>query len=170
MHRLLSEGVQLLAGNRPSEAAEKLAQAYELDPENAAAAINLGGAYILDGRHARAIPVLESASRLEPDNAMLWSNLAAAYLGKLPFSSAEGRSRAITAYRRALALDPFAPNVWYNLGLIYLQQDDLEQAAEAFTGALDTDPTDRDAALWLKRLQEGAPGANDAGADPAGTS
>ena len=61
-----------------------MSEAWELDPQSAAAAINLGGAYVLQGKHERAIPALEAATRLEPDNPMAWVNLAAAYLGKLP--------------------------------------------------------------------------------------
>ena len=95
-----------------------------LDPENVSAAINLGGAFILQGKHDRAVPALETASRLEPDNAMVWSNLAAAYLGKLPFSDRDRQDRAIVAYERALMADSRTPNVHYNLGLIYLERDD----------------------------------------------
>ena len=42
-----------------------------LDPDSLEAAINLGGAYILLGKHAQAVPVLEAASRLRiPERAM----------------------------------------------------------------------------------------------------
>ena len=155
VRNLNDEAARLLAAKRPGEAIVKLTEAWELDPENIATAINLGGAYILQGKHAQAIPFLETAARLDPDNAMIRINLAAAYLGKLPFSSTEMQDKAIAAFEKALELNPRAPHVHYNLGLIYLQRDDLAQAAEQFCSALDDDPTDKDAQLWLGRIQSG---------------
>jgi Flp pilus assembly protein TadD len=153
---LASEGARLLASKRPGEAIVKLAEAWELDPLNAAVAMNLGGAYILQGKHDRAIPVLETASRLEPENAMVWSNLAAAYLGKLPLATPERQQRAIDAYERALALNPRAPHVHYNLGLIYLERDESLRAVSCFRGALETDSGDRDARYWLDQIERSA--------------
>lgn len=155
---LNAEAARLLAAKRPDEAIARLTEAWELDPDNIATAINLGGAYILLGKHAKAIPFLEAASRLDPDNAMIWINLAAAYLGKLPFSNADMQEKAIAAFHKALALNPHAPHVHYNLGLIYLQRDDLVQAADQFRSALDDDPSDKDAQLWLSRIQSGDTG------------
>ncbi|MCX6028541.1 MAG: tetratricopeptide repeat protein [Chloroflexi bacterium] len=158
---LLAGGTRLLAAKRPGEALPLLTEAWELAPDNAAAAINLGGAYILQGKHAQAVPVLEAAVRLEPDNPMVWINLAAAYLGKLPFATAERQERSIQAFERALALDPVAPNVHYNLGLIYLERSvgdrldqDAERAAAHFTAALETNPNDRDAQHYLDNIRK----------------
>jgi Flp pilus assembly protein TadD len=156
---LVGEGARLLAAKRPGEAVTMLTEARELDPANVAAAINLGGAYILQGKHGQAIPVLEAATQLDPDNVMVWTNLAAAYLGKLPFASPEMQDRAIEAYEKALALDPNVPHVHYNLGLIYLERDDPLRASAHFYGALETDPTDRDARLWLDKIRRGDAGA-----------
>lgn len=153
---LVGEGARLLAAKRPGEAAEILSKAWKLDPQNAAAAINLGGAYILQGKHERAIPALEAAADLEPDNPMVWMNLAAAYLGKLPFATQDRQDRAITAFERVVALNPRTPHVHYNLGLIYLERDDPGRAADYFRDALDTDPTDRDAKHWLDRISRSA--------------
>src|SRR5512143_3173176 len=152
VRELVADGARLLSLQRPGEAAEKLAEAHRLDPYNIPAAINLGGAYILQGKFKLAVPVLEAATLLEPDNAMIWSNLAAAYLGKLVLATADQQNKAIKAYQRALALDPKAPHVHYNLGLIYLERNDLEQATAHFVGALETDPQDRDARRYLDEL------------------
>ena len=154
--RLVGEGARLLAAKRPGEAAEILSEAWELDPQSAAAAINLGGAYVLQGKHERAIPALEAATRLEPNNPMAWVNLAAAYLGKLPFATQERQDRAIAAFERAIALNPRTPHVHYNLGLIFLERDDPGRAADCFRDALDTDPTDRDAQHWLDQIGRSA--------------
>lgn len=155
IQRLLAEGAQLLSQHRPAEAIPPLLKVRELDPDNAIAAINLGGAYILQGKHKQAVPLLERASQLEPDNAMVWINLAAAYLGKLPFATREMQDRAISAFKHALTLNSRAPHVNYNLGLIYVERQDIEQAALHFYAALETDPNDRDAQTWLDRIRRG---------------
>lgn len=156
LQRLVSDGASLLAAKRPGEAIIKLSEAWALDPQNVAAAINLGGAYILQGKHDRAIPILEAATLMEPNNAMVWSNLAAAYLGKLPLATSERQQRAIDAYEKALTLDARAPHVHYNLGLIYLERNEPLRAASHFYSAVETDPSDRDARRWLDRIQQGA--------------
>lgn len=155
IRRLLAGAADLLSQHRPGEAIVMLKKVQELDPDNTVAAINLGGAYILQGKHKQAVPVLERAAQLEPDNPMVWVNLAAAYLGKLPFATTEMQDRAIEAFKQALALNPRAPHVSYNLGLIYVERSNIEQAALCFYAALETDPNDRDAQTWLDRIRRG---------------
>jgi tetratricopeptide (TPR) repeat protein len=154
VRRLVGEGSRLLAARRPGEAVVKLQEAWRLDPDNVPAAINLGAAYILQGKHRLAVPVMEAASVLESDNAMVWSNLAAAYLGALPLADTQHQQKAIEAYEKALTLDPRAPHVDYNLGLIYLERNEPLRAALHFASALDTDPNDQDARHWLNKIQQ----------------
>ena len=150
--RLLNQGAELLRQGQPREAAHQLDRAWKLDPTLIEVAINLGGAYVMQGRHPDAMAVLEEASRIEPDNVMIWINLAAAYLGHLETSDEEGQLKAIAAFERALALDPKAPSVNYNLGLIYKQRGETEKAAAHFWRALDVDPSDNDARTRLRQL------------------
>ena len=42
--------------------------------------------------------------------------------------------------------------------LIYMERQDVEQAALHFYAALETDPNDRDAELWLNRIRSGEVG------------
>jgi tetratricopeptide (TPR) repeat protein len=149
---LLSQGARLLAQNRPGEAAARLERAAVLLPDDPDVAINLGGAYILQGRYNKAVTVLELASQATPDNAMVWTNLAAAYLGNLNLSGPQQQSKAIAAYERALQADPMAPNVHYNLALIYNDREDRLQAKAYFLLALRANPGDADARQWLARL------------------
>ena len=149
---LLNEGARLLRERRPGDAADHLERARQLDPSIVEVAINLGGAYVMQGRHAEAVNVLEEASRAAPDNVMIWINLGAAYLGHLDASSQEGQIEAIAAFETALRLDPQAPSVNYNLGLIYKERGELEKAAAHFWRALDVDPADNDARIRLRQL------------------
>lgn len=149
---LLNEAAQLLHQHRPGEAVTRLEQARQWQPDNVTVAINLGGAYIMQGKFRQAVPILEQASRLEQDNAMIWTNLAAAYLGRLELSTRDVQDKAIAAFERALAIDPSAPNINYNLGLIYRERGELDRACAHFSRALEINPADRDARAWITRL------------------
>lgn len=169
-HRALSEGAWLLRQNRPQEAMERLLPLWEMAPTNADVAINLGGAYILQGKWNKAERVLSRAAELHPDNVMIWINLGAAHLGRLELSGPKQQERAIRAYERALALDPHAPNVHYHLGLIHKDRGDLDQAVYSFERALEANPADRDAQYWLgwiERQRQARAEANSAAAQAA---
>lgn len=153
VNRLLNEGARLLQAQRPAEALEPLRRAHALAPDDPDVAINLGGALIMCAKWRQAVRVLETAVARHPDNARLWLNLAAAYLGRLETASLAAQDRAIAAYQRALALDPMAHSAHYNIGLIYAERRDLASAETWFTAALQANSSDRDAALWLRRLQ-----------------
>ena len=170
--RALSEGAWLLRQNHPQEAMERLLPLYEMAPHNPDVAINLGGAYILQGKWNKAERVLSRAAQLHPDNVLIWINLGAAHLGRLELSGPQQQERAIRAYERALELDPQAPNVHYHLGLIYKDRGDLEQAVMAFAQALSVNPADADAQYWLKwlerrRAEPAAAGAESAASEAA---
>ena len=151
-HELLMEGARLLSQRRPGEAAERLEKAATLLPDDIDVAINLAGAHILQRRYNKALPILERASDLAPTNAMIWINLAAAHLGRLELSGTQQQERAIAAYERALELDPSAPHVHYNLGLIYKDRNDWPRAQAQFRRALEVNPDDDDARHWLDQL------------------
>jgi tetratricopeptide (TPR) repeat protein len=150
--RLLNLGADLLERGRAAEAVVHLQAAYEIDTEYVPTLINLGGAYVMLGQHERAIPLLEMARDAEPSNAMIWINLGAAYLGNPVLATPERQQRAIVAFQQALELNPAAPNVHYNLGLIFVDRGDGDLATAAFRRALQVNPLDRDAANWLRKL------------------
>jgi tetratricopeptide (TPR) repeat protein len=150
--RLLNLAANLLEQGQVENALHYLEEAHSLDAESIPVRINLGGAYVMSGRHKKAIPILEAARDAEPDNSMIWINLAAAYLGNPVLATREQETRAIEAFDRALYLNPAAPNVHYNLGLIFLNRGDRDLAVQAFRQAVQVNPFDRDAYLWLHKL------------------
>jgi tetratricopeptide (TPR) repeat protein len=152
--RLLNRGAKLLEQGRATEAIPPLETAYKLDSESVPTLINLGGAYVMAGRHKDAVPILEAACDVEPENSMIWINLGAAYLGNPILATSEQQMQAITAFEKALELNPVAPNVHYNLGLIFVDRQESDLAIAAFRRAVQVDPLDRDARQWLRRLAE----------------
>ncbi len=148
----LNESARLLRANRPGEAARILESLRAEKPDDPDVAINLGGALILQRKWNRAVAVLKSAAESHADNVMLWTNLAAAYLGRLETSGPQQQENAISAYERALQIDPKAPNVHYHLGLIYKERGNLKRASAHFQRALEVNPADQDARHWLDRI------------------
>jgi tetratricopeptide (TPR) repeat protein len=170
--RALAEGAWLLQTNQPQAAVDKLLPLYEQAPTNADVAINLGGAYILMAKWNKAVRVLSKAAELHADNSMVWSNLAAAHLGRLELSGPQQQERAIRAYKRALEIDPTAPNIHYHLGLIYRERGELTEAIRCFEEALVVNPADKDASFWIARLSTllaKAEGQNSEGPDAPST-
>jgi tetratricopeptide (TPR) repeat protein len=159
--QLLNQGAELLERGQASEAIPHLERALQLDPDSVPVQLNLGGAYVVAGRHREAIPMLEAARDAEPDNAMIWINLGAAYLGNPVLATSEQQMKAIRAFERALDLDPAAPSVHYNLGLIFVDRDDFDLAIAAFRKAIQVNPQDRDARTWLRRLEGRREGGGD---------
>jgi tetratricopeptide (TPR) repeat protein len=151
-HRTLNQSARLLTQNRPGEAIALLLPLYQVAPEHPDVLINLSGAYVLQRRWNKAVEVLRKGVASHPDNPMLWMNLGAAELGRLETAGPRQQERAIAAYQRAIQVDAETPNAHYHLGLIYKERGELSRAAAFFQRALEVNPADRDARLWLDRL------------------
>jgi tetratricopeptide (TPR) repeat protein len=149
---LLRQGTRALHQGKIEEAMQLLERSYELDNSGEDAALNLGGAYILAKKFAQAVAILEPLSEKVPDNPMIWTNLGAAYLGNPVLAKDEDQQNAIIAFKQAIELDPVAPNVAYNLGLIYHDRQDTEEALYWFQRALEANPADQDAQHYIDRL------------------
>jgi len=152
--RQMSQAAYLLAHGNGEDAIILLERCFAIHPDDVDLLTNLGGAYILAGHHRYAIPVLERASELDPGNPAIWSNLAAAYLGKLVISNREGQDRALSAYRRVIEIEPDYPNVHYNMGLIFIDRREWDEAYDAFTRAIKANPHDTDAHAMRARVDE----------------
>ena len=150
---LVNTGATLLKTGKAQEALPYLQRAWELEPTEVAAAINLAGAYILLNRPKDAVPVLEAATELAPENAMAWMNLGAAYLGNPILATVEQQDKAIQAFEQAAQLQPGLPHVDYNIALIFRDQQKWAQACAHFQRALEVNPQDRDARMLLQQVQ-----------------
>lgn len=149
---LLRQGTEALHRGDTAKAARFLERAHQMDPDNQDAALNLGGAYILSKKFAQAVTVLERLSERVPHNPMVWTNLGAAYLGNPILAKDAEQLRAIAAFERAIELNPIAPNVAYNLGLVHLDRRENERALHWFERAVQANPNDRDARRFIEQL------------------
>ncbi len=147
-------GTQLLHQNKPQEALPHLEQAFQLDGKHVDAGINLSGAYILTRQFRKAVEILEPLSEQAPQHVMVWINLGAAYLGNPVLARDAEQQKAVAAFEKALELNPAAPSVAYNLGLIYRDRNEIEQAVFWFRRAVQANPQDKDARSLLRRLSE----------------
>ncbi|NIP52669.1 MAG: tetratricopeptide repeat protein, partial [Aliifodinibius sp.] len=94
----------------------------------------------MNKKFRKAVPILETLSEYEPDNAMVWTNLGAAYLGNPVLAMDKQQLKAIAAFEQALEIDPIAPNVAYNIGLIYRDRQEHEEAIYWFRQAIKANP------------------------------
>jgi len=147
------QGTALLHQGQAAESVPYLETALTLKPDDTDVAINLSGAYIMSKKFKKAVAILEPISRKSPDHEKVWINLGAAYLGNPVLAGAEEQEKAICSFERALEIDPIAPSVAYNIGLIYRDRNDSDKAAYWFRQAVKHNPRDNDARSMLRRLE-----------------
>jgi tetratricopeptide (TPR) repeat protein len=150
----LRQGTEALHQGDLEKAIRFLERACQLDSLHPDATLNLSGAYILSKKFKQAVTILEPLSEREPHNPMIWTNLGAAYLGNPILAKDEEQLRAIAAFEQALELNPIAPNVAYNLGLVHLDRQDNDQALHWFKRAIQANPNDRDARRFVTQLTQ----------------
>jgi Flp pilus assembly protein TadD len=146
-------GTRLLHQGKAQESVPYLEQAHQINPDSADIVINLGGAYIMTKKFSNAVAVLSPASQNWPNNSRIWINLGAAHLGNPVLARREDQETAIAALKHALEIDPAAPSVAYNIGLIYRDMGETDKAIYWFGQAVIHNPTDKDARSLLARLE-----------------
>jgi tetratricopeptide (TPR) repeat protein len=151
---LFRRGSEMLHRGKIERALQLLERAHQLNPDHVDTAVNLSSTYILTKKFPKAVDILEPLVEKQPDQAMLWTNLGAAYLGNPILARDEEQKKAIAAFERALTIDPLAPSVAYNIGLIYRDRGEKEKAIQWFTQALQANPHDRDARALIDRLSD----------------
>lgn len=151
---LFRRGTEMLHRGNTERAMQLLERAYQLDKTHVDTTVNLSGAYILNKKFKKAVEILGPISEQESNHAMVWTNLGAAYLGNPILARDEDQLQAIAAFEKALAIDPIAPNVAYNIGLIYRDRSELEAAIHWFDRAIKANPNDQDARRIMARLKD----------------
>jgi len=125
--------------NRPKESIEKAIEwnqkALALNSSLAEARSRLGVLYSWSGRYEEGIAEAERGVELDPNSGManLYLALVLRYAGK--------SKEAIPVIRKALRLEPFAPDIYQqNLALVYFQTGDCKEAIAACEKGLKRQP------------------------------
>ncbi|MBS1714790.1 MAG: tetratricopeptide repeat protein [Armatimonadetes bacterium] len=125
--------------------------ALEPDRETLVAALSwLGFAAVQNKQYDKSIGYLERARELRENDLEVLNNLANAYANVTPPQT----EKAAAAYRQMVASDPNLYEPWYNLGVLYLKQEDADRAIEANQQALKRKPGEPFASNNLGRAYE----------------
>ena len=158
-------GSLLLRTGQPKEAATELEEALKQHPWHYGTLYNLSQALVRLNRAEEAQQYLAKADSaqalqhqisqaqatvdLHPEAPERWVELADL------LHRAHRFEEAITAYRRALHLDPKRPApIWFNLGVGYANAGNLEAARQAWENVLQYDPDHEMATSYLGKLSE----------------
>lgn len=153
---------RILAANGDEEAADRaFRRAVRLSPLSAELQADVAEANQLAGREQAATRYYKRALELEPENPAHAFNLGTTYARLAPESDqAEKYYRRSERYlERAAELEPLPGRfdlqaaAWISLGDLYVEQDRLEDAREAYEKALDVDPDSTRAQQKLEELQ-----------------
>ena len=136
---------------------EKARATYErlvaLNPDNetlVSALSWLGFNAIQAGQYESAVGYLEKALALRENDLEILNNLGNAYGNLKPAQDA----KSMDIYRRMVALNPDLYEPWYNLGVLYLKQNQADNAVEANLNALKRKPDEPFALNNLGRAYE----------------
>lgn len=113
---------------RPAEAEEEFRTAINLDPDYSDALNNFGAFYLLRGRYAEAIPLFEKALK-NPVYAA--RTIAESNLGWALYKNGQP-DKGIARLKGALIVAPKYCKGWKQLGTIYRERNQLDEAADAF--------------------------------------
>jgi tetratricopeptide (TPR) repeat protein len=116
-----------------AEAVEIIQTALELDPTSADNWNNLGLAYAGLNNHERATQSIKKAIELKPEQFLFLNNLS------LQYRALGDYDMAVKTMRQAIEACE-KPQLWLNLGGIYGEMKEIENAKEAFENALRLDP------------------------------
>jgi arylsulfatase A-like enzyme/Tfp pilus assembly protein PilF len=120
---LVARGESALADQSWAEARNRFEDALDLDPNEAAAQLNLGLLNVAEGRTTEGRELLEAAVDELPASFRGWNALGMVY-------ARQGDDEAaIAAWTRAHELRPAATEVLYNLGLAHAQAGRFSKAA-----------------------------------------
>ncbi len=115
-------GVAYLEQENPDFALTDFNKAIELNPDDADAYIIRGVAYLEQGDFNLALADFDNTIELNPNNANAYVIRGDAYFGISDFE------HAIENYNQAIELNPNDAEAYYNLGLVWMQRQNWQEA------------------------------------------
>jgi tetratricopeptide (TPR) repeat protein len=137
-------------------AGEAYSRALALDPSLAGASFNLARALAQAGDYEGALRVLDSLAAKDPQNLRVIAARAYALYKK------GDTKAALTAYRRAVDLDPYASDAVYNIALLELAAGDAAAATDDLARLTSAKSEDGQAFLLLGRALDKVGGREEA--------
>lgn len=116
-----------------AEAIEIIQTVLDIDPDNGDNWNNLGLSYAGIGNEKKAIECIKKALELKPNNFPFLNNLA------LQYRAIGDYDNAIKSLRTALAIEE-RPQLWVNLGGMYGELHNLDEAEKCFESSIRLDP------------------------------
>ena len=147
---LMRQGLVMMQQGRYDEALEYFNQADRIAPGNATNANMIGLCYLRKGLFDQAVAEFDKALRLVPLFTDARNNRGATYLAMGQFHLAEVDFMAVLGD----STYPHAKQVHYNLGLTYLERNDLGAAEEYFRRSIILPDPMYDAYLRLAELAQ----------------
>lgn len=138
--------VELLKEGYPEESLKILIPYIESNPQNLDAIYYTSVAYREIGNHQKALLYLQDLFNIletpEVDNEI---GLNLAFLGYF--------NEAIEYFQKALKFKPKDSSIMTNIGVCYLNLNNLENAKKFFKRALENNPKDEIALNWIKKIE-----------------
>jgi tetratricopeptide (TPR) repeat protein len=131
-----AKGEALLAQERFDEAVAAFRKSTELEAASVAAKIGLAAALVASGKAGEAVDVARAATQADQKSAEAFAILGAA-IGK---ANPGAWSDAIAEAQNGAYIDPASPFVQYHVGQLFEQNNNYDQAVDAYKKALQTDP------------------------------
>jgi tetratricopeptide (TPR) repeat protein len=128
-----------MAKKQYSEAAEAYTRLSHKDPGNPSYLNFIGIALLQVGKISDARKYFERTTKLNERFAEGYNNLGTTYFAENQYE------KAVSEYRKALAIEPNSASINANLGYAYFAQNQFPQALQAFEKALSIDPNGFDA-------------------------
>lgn len=127
----LLKGSALNILGKKEEATEAFDKAIQFAYENKDDVIfNIAYSYLNTRRYNLAIKYLLLAHEVNPKNLMVIQELA------LAFERQDKLDKSMEYYNKYLDLDPYAENIWFNLGMVYTSLEMYTKAIEAYDFAI----------------------------------
>jgi tetratricopeptide (TPR) repeat protein len=123
-------------------------KALEINPNHLDALSLLAALHIRNGQEDKAQPYIERVEKVNPRYPGLPNMIGEWLAAGRQFTQAEGY------YRKAIDLDPDLADGWTNLGLMYMQTGDEDEARKVLAKAHSIDDFRRDVVNYLKILGE----------------
>jgi Flp pilus assembly protein TadD len=127
-------GIAKFFQRKYQEAADHLAQALEINPEDAECYNDIALAYAGMEEFDKAQESLEKAVSLKPEQPVFYSNLA------LHYRQIGQHQKAIELFNKSLSINDKDVTVWVNMGGVYGEMKDTKNARSCFQKALEIDP------------------------------